>query len=529
MLAGIAGLEIVLAARTRTALDALAAQLRPAYPEARIETALLDRARPEDLARLRPWAVVDAAGPFQGSGTDLARAACALGAHSIDLADGRAYVAGFPAALDAAARAAGVLAVTGASSTPALSHAALEPLVAGWRRLDTVAVAISPGAQAPRGLSVIRAILSYTGRPVRVFAGGGWTERSGWSGSQRRPMPGLGRRWLALCETPDLDLLPARFPIREEALFLAGLELGAMHLGLAALAMPVRAGLVPTLVPLAKPLRFAADILAPLGTDRGGMTVEARGLDAEGRRAAARWFLTARDGAGPNVPAAAAAALVRALAEGRETRSGAFACAGLIGRDAILRELAGLPIRTRTEERRPDEAALFPRILGSRFDALPAPVRAVHGAAAGVRLSGQAVARTGRHPLARLAASLMGLPPSGCHETRVAIEAAGTGERWTRRFGTARFASTLCDAGDFGRFEERIGPLRFRFRAEAEAAALVWHWEGWSLLGLPLPARLAPRIRARSWADGPRYRFRVAVAHPWTGLVFAYRGRLAPG
>ncbi len=65
-------------------------------------------------------AVVDSAGPFQGGDLRLARTAIAAGLHYLDLADGRGFVAAFPS-LDPAARAAGVTALTGASSTPALS------------------------------------------------------------------------------------------------------------------------------------------------------------------------------------------------------------------------------------------------------------------------------------------------------------------------------------------------------------------------------------------------------------------------
>jgi saccharopine dehydrogenase-like NADP-dependent oxidoreductase len=202
--------------------------------------------------------VVDAAGPFQGAGYHLARTAIAAGMHYVDLADAREFVAGF-GALDPAARAAGVAALTGASSTPALSHAVLDRLTTGWRQIDTVEIAISPGNRnSPRGLSVVQAILSYAGQPVRVFDGGAWTERRGWGVPVRRDMPGLGRRWLSLCETPDLDLVPARYAPRRAAIFRAGLELSVMHLGLFAAALPVEAGLLRSLRPFAGPFRWLA-------------------------------------------------------------------------------------------------------------------------------------------------------------------------------------------------------------------------------------------------------------------------------
>jgi len=34
-------------------------------------------------------------------------------------------------------------------------------------------------------------------------------------------------------------------------------------------------------------------------------------------------------------------------------------------------------------------------------------------------------------------------------------------------------------------------------------------------------------MRARAQEEAGRYRFRVVVAHPWLGLLFAYRGLLA--
>ena len=168
--------------------------------------------------------VVDAAGPFQNAAPTVARAAIAAGLHYVDLADARDFVAAFPE-LDATARAANIAALTGASSTPALSNAVLDDLTADWREITSVEVAISPGARAPRGRSVVEAILSWTGRPVRVFEDGDWRSRSGWSGLVTREFGAAGRRRLSLCETPDLDLLPARFRPTRSALFLAGLEL----------------------------------------------------------------------------------------------------------------------------------------------------------------------------------------------------------------------------------------------------------------------------------------------------------------
>ena len=120
--------------------------------------------------------------------------------------------------------------------------------------------------------------------------------------STRREMRGLGRRWLSLCETPDLDLVPQRFAPREAALFRAGLELSILHLGLSLLSLAVRSGTMRSLVPLAPLLRRGADLARGFGTDRGGMFVEAVGIDADGEPLLATWSLVAAAGDGPVIP-----------------------------------------------------------------------------------------------------------------------------------------------------------------------------------------------------------------------------------
>ena len=192
-------LEVIIAARRLDRARALAA----AHPDRASALALDRMAVTAGMLRASGASVVvDAAGPFQGADYRVARAAIAAGMHYLDLADGRGFVAGF-AALDAEARAAGVVALTGASSTPALSCAVLDRLTAGWRQIDRIEIAISPGNPgSPRGLAVIRSILSYAGKPVRVFDGGIWATRPGWGMLTRRDLRGIGRRWLSLCETP---------------------------------------------------------------------------------------------------------------------------------------------------------------------------------------------------------------------------------------------------------------------------------------------------------------------------------------
>lgn len=518
-------IDLILAARRTEPLRTLAAALRGT---AQVEVLAFDRDWP-DLAVAAPWAVVDAAGPFQSSDLRLAQAAIAAGAHYVDIADGREFVASFPDALDAAARAAGVLAVTGASSTPALSSAALDRLTEGWQLVEVVRVTISPGARAPRGRSVVQAILSYVGRSVRVFEGGAWTTRPGWSGLRRVYIPGLGHRWASLCETPDLDMIPGRYAVGRDGLFLAGLELAWMHLGLWLLSWPVRWGLLRDLRFMAEPLRRLAGVAAAFGSDRGGMAVEVKGQGADGAWRRAHWSLAAQRGAGPNVPVAPAVAVLRGLMADRITARGAQACVGLLHLDEILEELAHLPIRTQTVSVADDETVLFRRVLGDRFSRLPSAVRAVHGADGVTQLRGRGRARGSRNALAMFGRGLLGLPAPGVYPSLgVTVAPDAAGESWTRAFGSGSFTSHLRVGRELGQFEERFGPLRFTFEAATMASGFRWIFVDCRLGPVRLPGLLAPRIRARAFEAAGVYRFSVAVAHPWIGVLFAYAGRLTP-
>ena len=260
------------------------------------------------LAELFPSLVIDAAGPFQAYGPDalrLARKVVAAGAHYLDLADDRQFVVAI-AALDGLAKARSVCAITGASSIPALSAAAADALATGLRR-PVIETVILPGNRAPRGLSVIRAILAQVGQPLRIWRGGRWSQAFGWGELKtvRLSMPGaaaLGPRWASLIGAPDYDLFPQRYSA-SSVLFYAGLELRVLHGGLWLLGWLVRLEVIRSLISFARPAQLIADRLRSMGTDRGGMAVNVAGRDAAGRAVRRRWTLIAEAGDGPGIPA----------------------------------------------------------------------------------------------------------------------------------------------------------------------------------------------------------------------------------
>lgn len=350
-------LDVVIGCRDMARADALARELADSQAMARIGTICIDIATvtTEQLRATDAFLVVDAAGPFQGSDGLLVRTAMAAGLHYVDLADARDFVAGF-SRFDDEARTAGIIALSGASSTPALSNAVLDKITADWRRIDTIEIAISPGNRAaPRGLSVIRAILSYAGKPVRVFDGGAWALRPGWGMLTRRRIDGLGWRWLSLCETPDLDAVMKRFDVRHAAIFRAGLGLTLSHLGLSLASFLVRVKLIRSLEPYARAFQLGAELTKGFGTDCGGMVVEACGRDPDDRPIRATWTLIAEAGHGPFVPTLPALVAIRLIANGTLSECGARVCAGVLTLAAIEAEFKPYRITTHLTVKRPQQ------------------------------------------------------------------------------------------------------------------------------------------------------------------------------
>ncbi len=188
---------------------------------------------------------------------------------------------GFEAALDPIARRKGLVARAGASSTPALSTAVVEDITRRWQRLDSVDIAIMPGGAGQVGAAVIRAILGYAGTTIATFEEGAPAEVTGWGSVKRVRVPGLGVRYLSPVETADAALLPERFGVTSRVTFYAGLESRLEQFGLLFLAKLRRRGLVGNLEPLAPLLESARRVTGLFASDRGGMTVDCAGLDAD--------------------------------------------------------------------------------------------------------------------------------------------------------------------------------------------------------------------------------------------------------
>lgn len=337
-LANDAGIEVVAAGRT--ARGDKSAQLDLTSPDF-----------PAALKRLAPNVVIHCAGPFQGQDYRVAEAAIAAGAHYIDLADGREFVARFAGRNDVPARAAGVVAISGASTVPALSSAVVDSLSARFRQIEGIQIAIAPGQRAPRGAATIAAVFSYAGRPFKWLKDGTWVDAWGWQELRRLRFAGLGTRWAAACDIPDLELFPARYRGVKSVEFRAALELGIEHFALWLAAALRRAGVPLPIERWAGSLRRLASLLDVFGSERGGMLVAVSGVRVGGGGARAEWHVTADANHGPEIPCMAAVLLTRKLARGELSARGAHPCMDFLKLADFEPEFAHWGMTTVVEER----------------------------------------------------------------------------------------------------------------------------------------------------------------------------------
>lgn len=476
----------------------------------------MDRAA--DLTPLAGFEVViDAAGPFHTYGSDpyrLAKAAIAAGVHYLDLSDNADFCAGI-GALDSAARAAGVCALSGMSTVPALSSAAVRAL-AQDQTPRVIDAAILPGNRSPRGLSVMTSILVQAGQPMRVWRGGAWTAMTGWSGPQDYHLPSGLIRQAWQIEVPDLRLFPAHFGA-DSVLFRAGLELGVMRYGLAAFAALRRVVPFPVTRPLVQAFKLAADLLSPFGSGRGGMSVMVVvGHERRWRR------LLAEAGDGPFIPAIAARALLRRPALPVGARP-ALEVITLEEAEAAMSDL-----RVRFERACEPLQPLFPRVLGPDFATLPAPIRATHLTVDRSRWQGHASVTRGTGVWSRCLGWLFGFP-AATHDTPVEVIKTVTakGETWQRRFGTHIFHSHLAMTPQG--MTERFGLFTFRLGLFVQDGALHYPVAAGRLGPVPLPRWLLPVSVAHEDVVNGVFHFDVKLLAPLTnGLLVHYQGSLAP-
>lgn len=302
-----------------------------------------------ELRALMPDLVIHCVGPFQGQNYQVAEAALAAESHYVDLADGREFVVGFPAALQEQARRACRVAICGASTLPALSSVVIDALAESLRSLESIDVAIAPGQRAARGDATLAAVFSYLGRPIRIWREKQWQRVWGWMDLRRITLD-VGHRWGAVCDVPDLTLFPDRYPGVRDVEFRAALEFKLQHVVLWALAGLRRAGLPLPVDRWAIRMNRLAALFDPFAGSSGGMRVSVIGQNRASVRVRRTWQLTAPALDGPEIPCMAAVLLARHLAAENTIKSGAYACVGFLKLTDFESLFDRWSIRTRLEE-----------------------------------------------------------------------------------------------------------------------------------------------------------------------------------
>jgi saccharopine dehydrogenase-like NADP-dependent oxidoreductase len=297
-----------------------------------IEFCELDLWADNFLKRLKTLAVdvlVHTAGPFQGQGYVVAEICIELGINYIDLADGRDFVCNFASRLDALVKARNCIAISGASTLPALSSAVVDELALRLDRLDEIQIVIAPAQRTPLGLATLRGVLSYCGARFDWWQSGSWKRTTGWM--QRTPVTfaGLKPRQAAPCDVPDHELFVHRYPGVQTVQFRAALELPVFQIALSFLSA-VRLTGIPLRVDKLAPLveRFAR-LFDGWGSDSGGMYIMLRGRK-NGNLHEVRWDLTAPQLHGPEIPCMAAILLVRKIASSSIQFRGVSPCMGFL-------------------------------------------------------------------------------------------------------------------------------------------------------------------------------------------------------
>lgn len=483
--------------------------------------------RDEDIGAVlvdyHPDLVIDAAGPFQGSHYRVAEACIQRGVAYLDLADARDFVHGI-SRLDSKAREMRVPVITGASSVPALSGAVIRHLAKDMTDVRAVEIAISASNRATIGASVIAGILSYVGKPVRLWRGRRWTTAIGWRETRRQQFAVNGvkplSRLTALADVPDHDSVPASIPGKPAVTFMAGPEFAFQLRALRLLSWVIEKGWVTSPPPGANLLHRLLGLTAGLGSDRSAMTVSVKGFVDE-QALVRRWTLIAEIGDGPEIPVLAAE-LLSAKIRKKEIAPGAWHAGNLLDLKAFAPLFAALSIRCGLVAE-PYEP-VYRRIMGARFDSLPVAIQALHELIGDDGAAGRAVVTRGRSRVAKLICSLMRFPPAGTSELHVAFSEHNGIERWERDFGGRRFASEMRQSGNL--LEERFGPLRFYFDLLASDAGLEMLLRKWSIFHIPLPLSIAPRSRAIEFVEDGKFSFDVAIAIPWFGALVHYKGHL---
>lgn len=280
------------------------------------------------------YLVVNATGPYPAGDYSIPRICIEEKCNYIDLADGREYVKNFHT-LDRLAKENSVFACSGASTTPAITSILMDELLKEIGKAREIKIAMSPGTKNPAGVATFESILSYVGKPIKIWKEGTWEERRGWGDAEmvHFPQP-IGRRRVQLCDIPDLDIFPQHYKANT-VIFKAGVELTILNIALEFLGR--MRGLFPRmdLPKLTRLLIFGSNFFRPFGTSAGGLQIWV--TDSLGGQ---KSMAVVAPHNGPRIPSSPAALMAKKLLKGEIPAYGAFLCMGYINLNELTEYLS---------------------------------------------------------------------------------------------------------------------------------------------------------------------------------------------
>lgn len=532
LLSDVAGLTILIGGRDQEKANRFcetfcgAARQVPIKVDRRAVTSLLECERP-DL-------VVDASGPFQHYGQSryaVIEACIAAQIDYLDFADAADFVFGV-SQFDARARQAGIFVLSGVSSFPVLTAAVLRE-ISKTISIEKVEGGIAPSPFAGVGLNVIRAVVGYAGGPVSLLRDGRTASGTGIAETRRYTVavPGhlpLRNLLFSLVDVPDLQVIPPEYPELTDIWMGAGPVPEPLHRMLIALARARAFLKLPSLAPLSR-LCYLVLNRMKYGEHRGGMYVRVSG-HSDGQPAQRSWHLLAEGDDGPFIPSMAIEAIVRKMLAGTRPAPGARPATHSLELADYDRLFVGRTICTGFRDDGPGQP-LYRQILGSAFEALPAPIQALHAGTDVRSWRGMAQVSRGSGPLAALAAGLFRFPRAGQNvAVSVTFEPAADGETWRRDFGGRLFVTHQKPGKGLncGLIEEHFGAVTVALALVVEADRLRLIPRRWSLLGVPMPRFLLPSGDCFETVRDGRFAFEVTIDLPLIGRVISYHGSLEP-
>ena len=525
-----ADLTITLAGRNfekaKTACEALSG-------EAKFRPLKLDRNG--DLAaqiESPPDIIIDASGPFQdygdGQQDNVIRYALKHGCHYLDIADDLNFVTHIRE-FDSAAKEKGLTLLSGLSTYPVLTAAALKELNAKMNGITDIRAGIAPSPKAVMGRNVIAAVAAYAGKKeVGILRGGAFSKVHGLTETHRqticvpgeRPLPNI---LFSVVEGPDPQELPRHFEGLQNIWMSAGPRPEFLHRMLIGLAKLVKLKLLPNIAWLTG-VFYRTQSLVSFGDHRGGMFLHASNADQT-----LTWNMIAIGDDGPRIPAIPSAIMVRKWLGGEPIQAGARTAITDITLSDFDTEFTKLKITHGIHNDTPQSRNLYEEILGDAYNEMSEPLQNLHRIGDGKTFEGRCKVTRGKNPLSHIVATAFRLPKASPDiPVKVVLTKDGEKEIWERFFNGRRMVSRQeSGCGKQSRLViERFGPIAIHIAILVEDGKQILKTTGWSLFGIPLPKFLTPGGDVFEHAQDGRFNFHVDLVAPIFGRLVKYEGWL---